>query len=333
LGLVLFLVKLELSLGIVLTAYLIGNIVNFIINLIYVQKYVELGFAYDKKYWRHAISQAIPIGIVLVFGYIYYKIDSLMLSVMKGMTDVGIYGTAYKLLEVLQVVPAMFLGAAFPLITKYATTNDERVHPAFQKQFDFLMLIAVPIVFGTFVLASPIIAFIAGGRGEEFINSSTVSFLGNPITSVTCLKILVFSVGINFLSNLYNYMVVSLGKQRAMVAPTIGFAVLNIILNLALIPRFSYLGAAVATLLTELTVVIVTYFVTKKFIVLPLKLINFAKILLSGIIMAIVTFYLYSIGVNLFINILVAIVTYAVLVLSLKVITREMVIEILRKQD
>jgi len=320
----------HLSFNLVMSAYLIGNVVNFLINLAWVRRYIKVALGFDWGYWRHAIGQALPIGIVLVFGFVYYKIDSLMLSLLKGMTDVGIYGTAYKLLEVLQTVPAMFLGAAFPLVTRYVTSGDERVQSAFQKQFDFLMLMAVPIVAGTFLLASPIIGFIAGSRGAEFLDASTVTFAGHAITSVTCLKILIFSVGVAFLSNLYSYMIVSLGRQRSMVAPVIGFALLNVVLNLIFIPRWSYLGAASATLLTELVVFTSYSLITRRFIHLPLALKNFAKVVLAGLVMSVIVYLLQKNGINLFVNILAAAVVYVSAVLALRAVTLEQVGEILR---
>ncbi len=320
----------HLSFNLVMSAYLIGNVVNFLINLAWVRRYIKVALGFDWGYWRHAIGQALPIGIVLVFGFIYYKIDSLMLSLLKGMTDVGIYGTAYKLLEVLQTVPAMFLGAAFPLVTRYVTSGDERVQSAFQKQFDFLMLLAVPIVAGTFLLASPIIGFIAGSRGAEFLGASTITFAGHAITSVTCLKILIFSVGIAFLSNLYSYMIVSLGRQRSMVAPVIGFALLNVVLNLVFIPRWSYLGAAGATLLTELIVFTCYFFITRRFIRLPLSLKSFVKIVVAGLVMSGAVFLLQKNNINLFVNILTAAVVYAGAVLALRAVTLEQIGEILR---
>jgi len=327
---VLLMTKARLSFNFVMSAYLVGNFVNFTANLALVRRYIKVALDFDWKYWRRIFSQALPIGIVLVFGFIYYKIDSLMLSILKGMTDVGIYGAAYKLLEVLQTVPAMFLGAAFPLITRYATSGDERVRSAFQKQFDFLMLLAVPIVAGTFLLASPIISFIAGSRGAEFLDASTITFAGHAITSVTCLKILIFSVGVAFLSNLYSYMIVSLGRQRSMVAPVIGFALLNVVLNLILIPRWSYLGAAAATFLTELVVFTSYLFITRRFIRLPLTLKSFAKIVVAGLVMSGAVFLLQKNNINLFVNILAAAVVYAGAVLALRAVTLEQIGEILR---
>jgi len=330
---VIILTRSHQSFSVVMTSYLVANFVNFAASAFMARKYVNLGFAWDKAYIKHVISQTVPIGLVLVFGFIYFKIDSILLSLMKGMTDVGIYGTAYKLLEVLQGVPTMFLGAAFPLVTRYVIKNDKRMHLAFQKQFDFLMLVALPLVIGVYVLANPIISFIGGTRGTEFVGASTVSFLGNPATSVTVLRILIFSVGINFLSNLYSYLVVSLGKQKAMVIPVILFAVFNIIANVLVIPKFSYFGSAVATLLTEIIVFTTYYSVSRKFARLPIRFSAFMRILICALTLGVVCWYLDRLGINLFLNITFATLLYIALVIILKVVPADLIKSLAHRED
>ncbi len=292
------LVYLQAGFYVIMASYIAGNALNFLINLFAVSKYVEIGFSFDKVYLKKVIALAAPIGITMMFGFVYYKMDSLMLSFMKGMVDVGIYGTPYKLLEVLQYIPTMLLGAAFPLITSYAVNKDSRLNSAFQKQFDALVVLAAPIVVATFILSAPIISFIAGSRGDEFISSSTVSIMGYQMTSVTCLRILIFSVGINFFTALYNYLVVSIGGQKALVYPTIGFALFNVVLNLILIPRFSYVGAAFATLTTEILVVAVTYIVSRRFIKIPLKLDRIPRIILCSLAMGAVAYLMLQANIN-----------------------------------
>lgn len=316
-----FLTRAEMPFAAVLFAYPIGGVFNYLFNRTMVGRFARVGLGFDFKYWGDIIRQSVPIGLVLVFGYIYFKIDSLMLSLMKGMTDVGIYGTAYKILEVLQTIPSMFLGSAFPLITKYATTGDDKVVPAFQKQFDFLSLLAWPLVAGTFLLAEPIINFISGSRGAEFIGVSTVSFLGQTATSVTCLKLLIFVVGLNFFVTLYSYMIVSLGRQKVMIIPTILFAAINIAINFVLIPHFSYIGAAIATIITEIIVLIIYIKSTVRFITLPIKFKTFRKIIFCTLIMGLSVYFLAKIGVNLFVNIFAAMAVYALAILLTKTIS------------
>jgi len=332
LGLIYLVVQSGGGLVVAMATYIGGNLINFIIDYLFLNKFVKFGFAFDFKYWGHVIRQAAPIGIVMIFGFIYYKIDSIMLSVMKGMTDVGIYGTAYKMLEILQTIPVMFLGAAFPLITRYATTGDERVRPAFQKSFDFLILLAIPTVVIFYFLASPIIQFIAGAKGSEFVSESTIMFLNQPITSVTTMKILIISVGINFISNLYIYMVISLGRQKSAIWPTIGFAVFNFLLNLALIPKYSYLGAAVATLLTELIVLATYTSLTRSHIALPIKFGGFVRLFAAGILMGVLTYYLDYLGMNMFYIIALALVTYGVFVILFKAVEKDTFWQIFKKE-
>lgn len=331
LAIIYLLIRVEASFYVIMASYIAGNALNFFIDLFAVSKYVEVGFAFDRKYIKRVISQALPIGITMIFGFIYYKIDSLMLSSMKGMVDVGIYGTPYKLLEVLQYVPTMLLGAAFPLITRYAVEKDKRLNPAFQKQFDILTLMAVPIVLGSFILANPVIAFIAGSRGVEFTTASTVSFMGWSVTSVTCLRILIFSVGINFFTALYNYLVVSIGRQKALVYPTIGFALLNVVLNLALIPRFSYLGASAATLFTEIVVMAGTYYISRKYMKIPIDFGNFFRILACGFIMAVAAYIMFVIEMHIIAIVFGCFVIYAASVYIFKAIPRDLIKEVIKR--
>ncbi|MCX6809697.1 MAG: flippase [Candidatus Berkelbacteria bacterium] len=333
LGAILYLSKIGVSFVVLMSAFLMGNFVNFAINLIFANKFVKVGFAFDKEYLKKVIYIAVPIGVVIVFSFVYYKIDSIMLSLMKGMVDVGIYGTAYKILEVLQTFPVLFLGAAFPLITKYATQKDERVVPAFQKQFDFLALLALPIVVSIYLLASPIIALIAGSRGAEFISTATVTWFNTPLTSVTCLKILIFSVGLSFITSLYSYMIISLGKQRVMIWPTIGFAAFNLALNFLLIPKYSYFGAAFATLFTEIVVLLTSYYYANSFIRLPIDLKAFFRALLAAVLMGGAIYFLSQIGVNLLVNLAISFILYALLAILFKAVPMELIRAVIGREQ
>lgn len=329
-ALVLFAISYNFGFASVLAAYIVGTAVNFFSNVFLSRRFVTLGFGRDTSYWPVLIRQALPIGMVLVFHFIYFKIDSLMLSWMRGMVDVGIYGTSYKLLEVLDSLPVMFLGASFPLITNYVISKDKRLSGAFQKQFDFLSLAGFPIVVGAYVLAQPIIDLI-GGRSGEFSNTATVSFLGQPATSVTVLKILVFAIAISFFTNLYAYLIVALGKQKNMVLPTIGFALLNIILNLILIPVGSYIGSSFATLITELVVLVATVYIAGLYIKIPISYFAFAKIIACAVAMGVIAHYLNLAGVNLFVNIVIAAVVYGIFIFIVRAVPMDLVKSMIRR--
>lgn len=307
LGLVLWFIKHDYSLLAIASAYTIGNIVNFLGSATLGWRLVPFKFAFDYKLWKSMFAEALPMGIVLLFGVIYLRIDSVMLSLMKTQVDVGIYGAPYKILEILALIPGIFMGNVFPVITKYYNEGDERLYHALQKSFDFLITIALPIIAGVFLLSTPIISFIAGG---QFLTASTIGDLfGHSANSAMVLQFLIFATGIIFISQIFTNTAVAIGKQRELVLPYVIFAGVNIIINLFLIPRFSYIGASVATVITEFLVLIVIWNIVKKH--LPLLRIKFNivwRVLLAVLVMSL--FIYYFAALNLFVLIILAILVY-----------------------
>lgn len=285
LAVTLYLVKLQTGLNAILWAYAIGNIINFFLSAYLGRTFVNFKIACDWDYWKKIFIQTIPMGVVLILNLIYFKVDTLMLSLLKSSTDVGIYGPPYKVLEILLFFPAIFMGNVFPIITRYIYENDKRVESAIQKSFDFLFMLAVPVILGVIFTAYRVINIVAG---PEFLTASTISpVFGLPATSVTALQILILAVGVSFLSHLFGYVVVALGKQKNLIVPNIILVIFNIGLNLILIPKISYIGAAIVTVLTEILVLAFSWYVAKKNLDFHLNLNIIWKSLLSGAVLAI----------------------------------------------
>lgn len=254
-------VKLDLTLWGVLVSYLVGGVMTFLLNLYFVRPFIRFTIAFDKAYWRKVINLAAPMGIVLVLGFIYFKVDTVILSLLKTQTDVGIYGVPYKLIEVLLTFPSIFMGTVLPLISRYLATNDPKITGAFDKAFNFLMLIGLPTLFIGVVLARPLIAVLGG---KAFLTASTLTVAGHAITAPILLQILLFAVFLSFISHLTTYMVVAAGRQKDLVIPNVCFAAGNIMLNVAFIPYFGYLASATITVVTEVAVLVVSYAIIRK---------------------------------------------------------------------
>lgn len=287
---VLWFIKLGYGLLALVSAYAIGNIVNLIVSMFFGAKFIKFKLRFDFSTWKRMFSEAWPIGVILVFHVIYLRVDSVMLSIMKTPEDVGIYGAPYKILEILILIPGIFMGNVFPIITKYFHEKSEKVYDAIQKAFDFLSTIALPVVVGVFMLATPIVAFVAG---DKFLTSSTIEdFMGHYANSALTLQILIFATGIIFFSNIFNSVAYSIGKQKSLVWPNIIFALANVVLNLIFIPVYSYVGASIATVVTEFMVLLVIYYIVSKN--LPKLKINFGiffKALFASIVMGLFIYY------------------------------------------
>lgn len=309
LGFVLLFISRGYGLLAIVSAYTIGNIVNLFLSMLMGAKFINFRLRFDTSVWKQMFYEAWPMGIVLVLHVVYLRVDSVMLSIMKTPEDVGIYGAPYKILEILVLVPGIFMGNVFPIITRYFHDKSQKLYDAIQKAFDFLSALALPVVVGVFMLATPIIAFVAG---DEFLTSSTIgNFLGHYANSALTLQILIFATGIIFFSNIFNSTAVAIHKQKSLVWPNVTFALANVVLNLILIPKLSYIGASIATVITEFLVLLVIWQIVAKY--LPKLKINFKvflKTLLATIVMGIVIYALKDI--NLFLIILVAAIVYFV---------------------
>src|SRR3990167_1859807 len=89
---VLFLIKINTSLYGILWVYIFGNLLNFLISLYFGSKYVKFRFTYNLKIWKYVLKESLPLVILNFIGFIHFRIDTIILSVMKGSLDVGIYG-------------------------------------------------------------------------------------------------------------------------------------------------------------------------------------------------------------------------------------------------
>lgn len=317
-------VALDAGLMAIMAAYTIGNLVNVALNYLFVSTYIRIKFIFDWVAWQRYFKDALTFGTILIFAYIYFRIDALMLSLMKGSYDVGIYGVPYKILDIILLVPAIFMGVVFPLFAKYGHKNRQRLARIFTKSQDALIIVGLPITAGIIILAQPIVDVIGG---QEFLTASTVQLGLNPITAVHTLQILMVAVFLSFLSHPYNYVLTANGYQGKLVIPNISYAVFNIGLNLILIPKFSYLAAAVITVLTELAVFLIPRQLAKRYLGIQGHSQLWLKAILATLMMGLTAYYLQSKFIVW--PIMAGAVVYVGLLWLLKGIDREMVKELI----
>jgi len=331
LGLTLYLIRYGFGLSAILWAYALGNLVNLLASAFLGRVYVKFKPIFDLKYWKKIFFETWPMAVVLILNLIYFRVDTFMLSIMKTSTDVGIYGPPYKVLEMLSLIPTMFMGNVFPIISRYIYAKDERLSSALQKAFDFLLITAMPSLIIIIAIAKPIIQIVAG---EEFVVAQTISpIFGQSATSVLSLQILVVAVAFSFLSIMFNYLVIALGKQIKLIWPNLFFAVFNVTLNFLLIPKYSYIGAAVTTVLTEFLILIVTWQIVKRLVYLKLSLKTIYKVLISGLFMTLIFVFGSIFNLNWIIITVASMIVYASSLWLLKAIDKEMLMTILKKGE
>ncbi|MDY9927601.1 flippase [Methanosarcina sp.] len=198
----------------------------------------------DWTFWKQTILESMPFWLNSVFVIIYFKIDMVMLSTMDGDTVVGWYAASYRLIDALGFIPAVLMSTMYPVFSKFHISSKDSLEFAFRKSFKILTITAIPIGIGTTLLAERIIVLI---YGVEYT------------PSVIALQILIWASVLSFINYTPATYLTSTDKQRMLMVFTSLGATFNIILNFILIPLFSYNGAAIATVSTELIVGILMF--------------------------------------------------------------------------
>jgi O-antigen/teichoic acid export membrane protein len=198
----------------------------------------------DLNFWKSTISEALSFGLNGLFVSIYYWIAPVMLSYIKGSEAVGLYNAAFRLILVSLFLPTILSTSLFPVMSQFYVTAKDSMRLAYYKNFKYMAILAIPMGVGTTLLADRIIYLIFG---SAFIDSANV------------LRILIWSAVFIFLSSASTMLLQSSNKQKTLMKITGLCAIINIIMNILLIPYYSYLGASIAATTTEfLALILVT---------------------------------------------------------------------------
>lgn len=236
-------VRLDLGFDAVVGAMVFALAFNCLTVVLLSRRYVRIKLDFDTKKWRCFLKESLPMGISVLVTFAYFKLDTIILSILKESADVGVYNAAYKVIENLTFFPSMIIGLVFPMMSRYVFSNAKRFGELLDETLRVFVILAVPMVIGTLFLADEIIAIIGG---SQFAASAGV------------LRILIFSLAAIFFGNFFNNILVAAGKQTLLMRILAVCAIFNISANLILIPKFSYLGAAATSVATETLVVILT---------------------------------------------------------------------------
>jgi len=319
LGLVILFIFLDLGLFAIFGALIVSSFFIFLLNLMFARKHVSLTLAFDFVFWKKLIKIAFPIAVSIVLTLIYFKLDSIFLSLgfinrssAHPVVDVGIYNIAYKVLEGLIFFPAMFVGLIMPLLSRFAFSKPEKFKKIFQKTLDVLIIFIVPLIIGLLILSLPIVVLIGG---KDFTASAQV------------LQVLAFAIGLIFLGSLFGNSIIALNKQKTAAWIYFGGMIFNIVTNLIFIPKYSYLGAAMTTVFTELLVItLMTWLIYKSIHYFPSF--KILKPLLAGVIMGMFIYFFQS--WNIFLLICLAILVYGIILYLIKGITKREILMLIK---
>ncbi len=198
---------------------------------------------------KNMLGIALPFALAGIFVKIYSYLDTVLLGIMQNETAVGFYSVPYKLTFALQFLPMAFAAAAYPAMS-YAFAHDkEHLKRIFEQTFFYLWFLSIPIAIGVYVLADEFVLLL---YGDAFIKS------------IPALKILILSLPFIFLSFPLGSLLNATNQQKKNTRNFGMVMVINILLNLLLIPRWSFIGASIAGLITYICLATLGLWTTRK---------------------------------------------------------------------
>lgn len=220
-----------------LVVIVLASITQLIIYFIGAKKFVPLTLYFDVPEWKLITHRVAPITLGILFNVIYLRGDILALTLLRPQTEVGLYGAAYRVLDIITQVPIMYMGVVLPLITAACIARDtSRIQHILNRSAHFFLLIATPIIVGGIMLATPIMKLVGGAAFENAGAVATVLFL---------------ALAGGFAGALYGHTIVAINKQRETLWIYALVAVVGVIGYIVAIPHFGMWGAAWVSVGTE----------------------------------------------------------------------------------
>ena len=192
--------------------------------------------ARSPRSWRALLAVSWPLGLLLLLNAIYFRIDTVVLSLWRPVDEVAWYGLAYRIVESALFFPAMLGGLLLPRLSE---TVHKQVHRASEYLGQGLRLVLVAAGAALAILISvgtDIVVFIAG---PSFAPSGPL------------LALLSWALAIMFVGNMFGFALVALERQRLLLWLYAALAIGNLIANLLFIPRWGASAAALTTIGTE----------------------------------------------------------------------------------
>ena len=192
---------------------------------------------------------AVPIGLAGFTITIYRNTDSLMLGLMKTSKEVGFYNAALRFVLLIAMFRHLAMQATFPRLNKLYRSSRQEFKEVLLQIETVMSGIAVPVLFIVAVFSKQIVKLL---YGMEYMPAAKV------------FPYLLISVGILFVSFVFPNTLNIVGRSWGYFKVTFSAAITNVIFNYILIPKFGVVGAAIGTIVAELSILLTSFWLTKE---------------------------------------------------------------------
>ena len=216
--------------------HVVTGVIVLIVTAVLVDRSSRVGPGFDLREWRRLVAIAWPVAVALILNVLFVRVLIILCTLLVSETEVGLFATSYRILEAIISVPAIMVGAAYPILVHAAAGDADRLTYAMQKVGEVSLLAAGFFVLGFAIGAEPVVLILGGPQYLDAV----------PVLRIQSLALLGA-----FMVQVWVFGLLSIRRQKALIAVN-GLALAAVLmLGLLLIPLFGAEGAALAAVLGE----------------------------------------------------------------------------------
>lgn len=201
--------------------------------LIVHQYFTPIKLQFNREVFLTVFKQAIPFTLVMVYGILLRRTDTLLMGWLRPLEEVAIYAAAGKFADFLSLFSGSMVGALFPALSAIVASSRQEAWRLYHDSIGVFAILGFGVALSVMVLAQPIILLVFG---EAYLAGATV------------LRWLGLAFLFTVLSGPAGIFLLAAGDQMYRLLAMCGVVLTsNVLLNLWLIPLYSYNGAAIAT--------------------------------------------------------------------------------------
>ncbi|MCZ7603601.1 MAG: flippase [Ignavibacteriales bacterium] len=226
---------------IIALVFVLSRMLGLLLAIFYSRKLIpEISFKPIFHDWKIYKSTIFIFGFHLLFGNLYFQLDTILLSFWRGDFEVGIYQSVFKLVVLTLIIPEVFISALMPVLSRIHSTDPMKSEKLGMLLNKTLTLIVLPISAVIFLYADQFIYFIY--RTSDYSDAIPV------------FKIFAFILLIRFSVESFALMLTISDRQKLRMYVVITATILNFSINYFLIPEYGPIGAAITSLITSIIV-------------------------------------------------------------------------------
>jgi len=271
---------------------------------VFIKQFGRIKFIFNFSFWKKSLYMALPMGFAWMMIQVYNNFDTILLGFMKTDEVVGWYNAAYKVIFFIFMLGGCYITTIFPVVSRYYKESSDKLSILLSHSAKLMLAIGLPLGVGGTILGKSLIRLFYGTQYDN---------------GIIAFQILIWYVVISFICMVYANSLLACDKERKYAIGVMLAAIINLMLNIFLIPPFGLRGAAMATVAAEGSLFIYVYREFQK-----IRKVEFKKYLLSPLISALLMggFLYLNQNRNLFLLIVLGMTIYIVALFLTKGISR-----------